>query len=134
MWSSSSKTDLWRYFYFFGVRREYDMAVASIQRIGDYVGMAVDGYRAKNSSDPVVQAKSRKHLIERMGRLRGLPQKLGQIISFTADDDRPTDEFSALQEGGELTTHFASSSSFVSTTSCTPCESNRSIWCFSKTC
>ena len=40
--------------------------------------------RRLNSEDPAVRDHARRHLAERMGRLKGLPQKLGQVLGTSA--------------------------------------------------
>ena len=54
-----------------------------------YVGLAQDLRRARKSDDETVRSNARHHLSERMGKLKGLPQKIGQIMSMGGDDGDP---------------------------------------------
>ena len=69
-----------------------------IQRATGYAGLAVDLRKAKRSTDDTVRANARSHLSERMGKLRGLPQKIGQIMSMS-DDELTGNPFSNLTDG-----------------------------------
>jgi predicted unusual protein kinase regulating ubiquinone biosynthesis (AarF/ABC1/UbiB family) len=60
------------------------MTVKSLTRIARYAGMARDAVQLRMTSDEAVRQRVRQHLSQRMGRLRGLPQKLGQMMSFSA--------------------------------------------------
>jgi len=53
-----------------------------------------------NTSNPQLASQARQHLARRMGRLRGLPQKLGQSLAMTVQDpdDNP---FADLEDGAE---------------------------------
>jgi len=73
----------------------------TVQRLGHYAAMAKDGWRIRHGRTDDVQSRARKHLAERMGRLRGLPQKLGQMISFSSGDAESTQDYAALQENAE---------------------------------
>jgi hypothetical protein len=81
------------------------MALKTLGRTVAYAGLAKDAYRLRRADNEVVRSQARRHLIERMGKLRGLPQKLGQMMSFsgTREDDDPlaADDFATLQESAE---------------------------------
>jgi len=69
------------------------------------IGRAVEGIKTARdlrafakAEDPVVRANAATHLARRLGRLRGLPQKLGQSLSFSESDGEP---FKPLTEQGE---------------------------------
>lgn len=59
------------------------MAV-SFKRTFDLARMAGDAWKLRRASDPKVADRARQALACRMGRLRGLPQKIGQILSMNA--------------------------------------------------
>ncbi len=78
------------------------MALSTIRRMTGYVGLARDAYRLRRADDEQVQELARRHLIQRMGKLRGLPQKLGQMLSFShGQDDVSAEDFSALNESAQ---------------------------------
>jgi len=52
-----------------------------------YVGLARHARRLKRDSDRVVRENSRLHVVTRLGKLRGLPQKIGQVVSMRGDDE-----------------------------------------------
>lgn len=58
------------------------MASTGVSRVLTTAGLAKDIVAIKRAKDESVRAHARKHLIARMGKLRGLPQKLGQILSM----------------------------------------------------
>jgi predicted unusual protein kinase regulating ubiquinone biosynthesis (AarF/ABC1/UbiB family) len=73
----------------------------SIKRSIDLVRLGQSAIKLRSAQDETAAAHARATLIERMGKLRGLPQKLGQILSMGsgthADDFRPlTNEAPAL--------------------------------------
>lgn len=59
------------------------MAV-SLKRTFDLARMAGDAWKLRRARDPKVADRARQALACRMGRLRGLPQKIGQILSMNA--------------------------------------------------
>lgn len=65
----------------------------SIKRSIDLVRLGQSAIKLRSVQDDTAAAHARATLIERMGKLRGLPQKLGQILSMgsgaSADDFRP---------------------------------------------
>ncbi len=69
-----------------------------MQRVVGYAGLAMELRKVKRSTDETVRANARCHLSERMGKLRGLPQKIGQIMSM-ADDAEAANPFSDLTDG-----------------------------------
>jgi len=56
-----------------------------IKRSVGYAAMAGDMWKLKRSDSETVIANARRHLSERMGKLHGLPQKIGQIMSMSSD-------------------------------------------------
>ena len=81
------------------------MALKTLSRIAAHAGLAKDAYRLRRATDEAARTHARRHLIQRMGKLRGLPQKLGQMMSFSQsrEDDDPlaAADFSTLQESAE---------------------------------
>lgn len=69
-------------------------------RASDYVGLARDALRLRRATDDAARDAARRHLADRMGRLRGLPQKIGQILSMSGGDEA-ADAFVDLRAGGE---------------------------------
>ncbi len=59
------------------------MVISTLKRMTGYVALARDAYRLRSADQEKVQAQVRRHLIARMGKMRGLPQKLGQMLSFS---------------------------------------------------
>lgn len=56
----------------------------SLSRSWKLLDLGRTAFKLKNASSEQVAANARLALIEKMGRLRGLPQKLGQILSMGA--------------------------------------------------
>jgi predicted unusual protein kinase regulating ubiquinone biosynthesis (AarF/ABC1/UbiB family) len=77
------------------------MSLATAKRLTGYLDLAKSACQLRWTEDEAIQARVRKHLAERMGKLRGLPQKLGQMLSFTDGDEEAADAFGALQEAAE---------------------------------
>ena len=80
------------------------MAIRSLSRMAAYAGLAHDAYKLRRTDEEQVGNAARKHLIERMGKMRGLPQKLGQMLSFShAGEEDPNEEsdYASLQESAE---------------------------------
>jgi len=77
------------------------MPLATLRRAAGYLDLAASACRLRAGDDEVVQRRVRRHLAERMGKLRGLPQKLGQMLSFSDRDEHVADQYAALQETAE---------------------------------
>jgi predicted unusual protein kinase regulating ubiquinone biosynthesis (AarF/ABC1/UbiB family) len=73
----------------------------TLTRVQTYLGMAKDGWVLNRGRTDEARRRARKHLIERMGRMRGLPQKLGQIMGFSHCDTESAEDYSVLQEAAE---------------------------------
>lgn len=65
-----------------------------------YAGLAKDLAVLKRTNDATVRGNARLHLAQRMGRLHGLPQKMGQIMSMSADAEKAT-AFTGLTDSAE---------------------------------
>jgi predicted unusual protein kinase regulating ubiquinone biosynthesis (AarF/ABC1/UbiB family) len=58
--------------------------------------------RLRRADEEQLRRHAQRHVAERLGRLRGLPQKLGQMLSFSeAADDSGGGAFERLQESAE---------------------------------
>lgn len=75
------------------------MKSGMLTRGAGYIDMARHGRRLR-SADEAVRAHAQRHLAARMGRLRGLPQKIGQMLSMSADDGK-ADAFAPLTDHAE---------------------------------
>jgi len=74
-------------------------ATATLKRSFALGRLGIDLIRARRHAGGAGQAAARRLVASRMGRLRGLPQKIGQIISLGEFDD--ASEFSALTDAAE---------------------------------
>ncbi len=79
------------------------MAVSTLKRMTSYAAMASDAYRLRSTDEAHVRDQVRSHLITRMGKMRGLPQKLGQMLSISerCHKDESADQYAVLQEQAE---------------------------------
>ncbi|PHR93084.1 MAG: hypothetical protein COA78_33070 [Blastopirellula sp.] len=77
------------------------MNLSTLKRSADYALLAKDSLRLKTSSNEHVQQTVRKHIASRLGKLRGLPQKIGQMLSFSAEQNDKSEAFENLQESAE---------------------------------
>ena len=79
------------------------MTIQKISRAAGYVGLAKDLLTARLTSSQQVRDRAQRHLCERMGQLRGLPQKLGQMMSFgaMAESSGKSSHYASLQESAE---------------------------------
>ncbi|HTN75387.1 MAG TPA: AarF/UbiB family protein [Pirellulaceae bacterium] len=75
--------------------------LASLRRLASHADLARIGYTLKTSSDEQVRQLARRHLALRMGKMRGLPQKVGQMLSFSQPASNSADEFAPLLESAE---------------------------------
>jgi predicted unusual protein kinase regulating ubiquinone biosynthesis (AarF/ABC1/UbiB family) len=58
-----------------------------IGRSIEYAGLAREAKKLKRDRDEVVRANARLHIVQRIGKLRGLPQKFGQMVSMRGDTE-----------------------------------------------
>lgn len=79
------------------------MSPATIKRAASYVGLARDAWAMRRAGDAVQSRIAARHVAERLGRMRGLPQKLGQMLSLAGDADSaaPQREFDSLRDAAE---------------------------------
>lgn len=71
-----------------------------LQRAPGYAGLANDLRKVARSKDETVKDNARRHLAQRMGKLHGLPQKIGQIMSMSSDETS-AEMFAGLTDGAE---------------------------------
>jgi len=71
-----------------------------LTRTPGYIGLAKDMRTVAKSSDEVVKTNARKHLAQRMGKLHGLPQKIGQIMSMS-NDATAANPFAGLSDNAQ---------------------------------
>ncbi len=76
------------------------MRSSLLGRSTDYLGLVRDSLAIRTASNAGAADMARRHLAARMGRLRGLPQKIGQMLSMAEGDDA-VEPFEALREGAE---------------------------------
>ncbi len=77
------------------------MSFATLRRATGYLDLAKSACQLRASDDEQVQRRVRRHLVERMGRLRGLPQKLGQMLSFSDRDEAVAEQYEPLQASAD---------------------------------
>ena len=79
------------------------MPLQTLQRTAGYAGLAKDALQLRQAQTEFVRQRAEAHLSQRMGKLRGLPQKLGQMLSFSAqhEEDELGGSLSSLQESAE---------------------------------
>lgn len=63
------------------------MRTGTIGRAAGYATLALDLRKVKRATDDTVRDNARRHLAVRMGKLHGLPQKIGQMLSMSTDAD-----------------------------------------------
>ncbi len=71
-----------------------------ISRSVGYADLARHARTAAKSTDDTIRDNARRHLVERMGKLRGLPQKVGQMLSMS-DDAEKAEAFANLTDNAE---------------------------------
>lgn len=71
-----------------------------ITRSLGYAGLAKGMWDVSRASDETVKHNAQRHLAERMGKLHGLPQKIGQMLSLSEKDDLPG-AFSKLTDAAD---------------------------------
>ncbi|MFT7676742.1 MAG: putative unusual protein kinase regulating ubiquinone biosynthesis (AarF/ABC1/UbiB family) [Planctomycetota bacterium] len=64
------------------------ITVTKLGRTLRYARASLDAWRMHNGRDELVRQRAGRHLRDRLGRLRGLPQKVGQMLSMTSDTEQ----------------------------------------------
>lgn len=79
------------------------MPLETIRRAAGYADLARRARHLRRASDDRVRREARRLVVERLGKLRGLPQKLGQMLSFSHDPEMEsaTSDYAALQQDAE---------------------------------
>lgn len=77
------------------------MSNSLLSRTWDYVELARQAFKLRTSSEEHIRESAREHLALRMGRLRGLPQKIGQIMTMTAAAGDQPDPFTPLTNAAQ---------------------------------
>ncbi|MBX3414254.1 MAG: hypothetical protein KF708_16320 [Pirellulales bacterium] len=68
------------------------MLTRNIERLGGYARAAVAGWHVRRSATPEEQRLAERHLVERLGHLRGLPAKVGQLLQLSLDSPVSSDD------------------------------------------
>lgn len=66
------------------------VATTTVGRAASLAKAGFHSHRLRNASDTKVQESARLHLVQRLGRLRGLPQKIGQLVSMNDAGEEPS--------------------------------------------
>lgn len=77
-----------------------DMPVESIRRTWNYAQLAKDSVKVRWSHDAKAKQAAQKLVAERLGKMRGLPQKVGQMMAFSSDQSKQ-DAFGSLYESAD---------------------------------
>jgi len=79
------------------------MVLKTLTRIASQVALVRDVRRLRRAGDEHARQAARRHIAQRLGRLRGLPQKLGQMLSFTdaSSANDAENDFAELQQVAE---------------------------------
>ncbi|PQO25937.1 hypothetical protein C5Y96_21015 [Blastopirellula marina] len=76
------------------------MPVESIRRTWNYAQLAKDTAKVRWSHDDKAKQAAQTLVAERLGRMRGLPQKVGQMMAFSRDQAKQ-DAFGVLYESAD---------------------------------
>lgn len=76
------------------------MPVDSIRRTWNYTKLAKDSVKVRWAHDDKAKLVAQKTVAQHLGRMRGLPQKVGQMMAFSADQSKQ-DAFGTLYESAE---------------------------------
>ena len=72
--------------------------LTTLTRSARLVGAGLAGLRVRLARSPEVRERARAHAARRLGRLRGLPQKVGQLLSLREEGG---EAFEGLREAAE---------------------------------
>ncbi len=73
------------------------VASSRVRRAAVLAGAGIQTLKRARATDETVRQNACIHLSERLGRLRGLPQKMGQLLSMS-DDAGTAEAFAPLRE------------------------------------
>jgi predicted unusual protein kinase regulating ubiquinone biosynthesis (AarF/ABC1/UbiB family) len=77
------------------------MSLSTVRRLAGQADAARLAYKLKHARSETARRAARAHLVARLGKLRGLPQKLGQMLSFSSRDAQASADFAPLLENAE---------------------------------
>lgn len=77
------------------------MTLTSVNRLADYALLAKDACWSRWSGSGAVKQRTQSLVSERLGRMRGIPQKMGQLLSLCETDSGIASPFAKLQEAAE---------------------------------
>lgn len=77
------------------------MKTSAWKRTANYAGIARDVLRLQTSNNDHNRDRLRRHLATRMGEMHGLPQKLGQMLSFSHDAHQESNPYASLQQDSQ---------------------------------
>jgi predicted unusual protein kinase regulating ubiquinone biosynthesis (AarF/ABC1/UbiB family) len=77
------------------------MALPNLTRLADYTQLAADAARARFALSSASRSRAQRHIADRLGRMRGLPQKMGQLLSLCDMTEECTADYAALQDSAE---------------------------------
>lgn len=75
--------------------------LSNLSRLAGHADLARRAYQLRQADSDAVRRAARRHLVQRMGKMRGLPQKLGQMLSFSHRDSEAGADFAPLFEDAE---------------------------------
>lgn len=73
------------------------MVTRNIGRLGAYARAAAAGWHVRNSATDEERQQARRHLVERLGQLRGLPGKMSQLLTLSVEDTADADVERAIR-------------------------------------
>ncbi|MEW4562839.1 AarF/UbiB family protein [Bremerella sp. JC770] len=76
------------------------MPVETIRRTWNYAQLAKDSAKARWTHDAQAKRAAQKMVAQRLGKMRGLPQKVGQMMAFSADASKQ-EAFGDLYESAD---------------------------------
>ncbi len=77
------------------------MSLTTLKRTYQHARALHAAGRVRFASSDAARAVARRQLAARLGKLKGIPQKIGQMLSFSWDNDDSGNEFSKLQDSAE---------------------------------
>lgn len=76
-------------------------ALPNLRRLADYAQLAAGATRARLAFSTAAQSRAQRHIAERLGRMRGLPQKMGQLLSLCELEEEAAASYANLQDSAE---------------------------------
>src|SRR5262249_43762454 len=75
--------------------------LSSLRRLTDYAQLAAGATCARFAFSTAAQSRAQRHVAERLGRMRGLPQKMGQLLSLCEMEQEAAASYANLQDSAE---------------------------------